>query len=135
MQDAPRPDQLLEAVMRFLRDDALPALTRHGEATLAYQARVAANMLDIARRELLLAPAADAAELARLQALVGEPGDPGQGADLATLNRRLADRIASGQIDTDTPGLADHLWASTLAKLAVDQPGYETYRRLSGAAD
>jgi hypothetical protein len=132
MQDAPRPDQLLEAVVRFLRDDALPALGRHGEATLAYQARVAANMLDIARRELTQAPAADAAELARLTALVGEPGET---ADLGQLNRRLAERIASGQVSADTAGLSDHLWASTLAKLAVDQPSYETYRRLGGAAD
>jgi hypothetical protein len=132
MQDAPRPDQLLEAVMRLLREDALPALVRHGEGTLAYQVRVAANMLDIARRELIQAPAADAAELARLRTLVGEPGEA---ADLATLNRRLAERIADGRIDADTPGLAEHLWASTLAKLAVDQPSYETYRRLGGAAD
>lgn len=130
MQDAPHPHQLLAAVVRYLRDEALPALTRHGEGALAYQARVAANMLDIARRELLNAPADDAAELARLQALVGTPGEA---ADLATLNRRLADAIADGRVGTDTPGLADHLWATTLAKLAVDQPGYETYRRISGA--
>lgn len=132
MQDAPHPDQLLEAVVRFLREDALPALGRHGESALAYQARVAANMLEIARRELLQAPAGDVAELARLRALVGEPGEA---ADLAALNRRLAERIASGQVSTDTPGLAEHLWASTLAKLAVDQPTYETFRRLGGAGN
>ncbi len=129
MQDAPHPEQLRAAVVRFLRDDALPALTRHGEGALAYQARVAANMLDIARRELVNAPADDAAELARLQALVGQPGEA---ADLGTLNRRLAERIADGTLAADAPGLADHLWATTLAKLAVDQPGYETYRRLTG---
>ena len=131
MQDAPHPEQLLEAVVRFLRDEALPALGRHGEGALAYQARVAANMLDIVRREVVLAPAADAAERAGLQALVGRPGEA---ADLATLNRRLADGIADGTLHAATPGLADHLWRSTLAKLAVDQPGYETYRRLTGAA-
>ncbi len=27
-----------------------------------------------------------------------------------------------------TPGLAEHLWAVTLAKLAVDQPTYWGYR-------
>ena len=128
MQDAPHPEQLLAAVARFLRDDALPALARHGEGALAYQARVAANMLDIARRELVNAPADDAAELARLQALVGTPGEA---ADLGQLNRRLAESIADGTLAADTPGLADHLWATTLAKLAVDQPGYETYRRMT----
>lgn len=128
MQDAPHPEQLLEAVVRFLRNEALPALSRHGEGALAYQARVAANMLDIVKREVTLAPAADAAELARLQALVGRPGEPG---DLATLNRRLAERIADGSLDAATPGVAEHLWHNTLAKLAVDQPGYETYRRMT----
>ena len=133
MQDAPHPHQLLEAVVRYLRDEALPALTRHGEGALAYQARVAANMLDIARRELLAAPVDEPAERARLQALVGTADDPPGGADLAALNRRLAEAIAAGRVGTDTPGLAEHLWATTLAKLAVDQPGYETYRRLTGA--
>ena len=76
MQDAPHPHQLLEAVVRYLRDEALPALTRHGEGALAYQARVAANMLDIARRELLAAPADEPAERARLQALVGTATAP-----------------------------------------------------------
>ena len=28
----------------------------------------------------------------------------------------------------ETPGLSDHLWATTLAKLAVDQPQYGAYR-------
>ena len=37
------------------------------------------------------------------------------------------------RLDDQDPALRAHLWASTLAKLAVDQPGYETYRRLSAA--
>ena len=32
-----------------------------------------------------------------------------------------------------TPGLAEHLWQTTLDKLAVDQPGYDSYRRESAA--
>ena len=128
MQDSPHPEDLIQAVARFLRDQAGPALGQAGEAALAYQARVAANMLDIARRQLQLAPAAAARELASLQVLLGQDGD------LPGLNQRLAEGIASGEIAPGSPGLSDHLWASTLAKLAVDQPGYETYRRLTGAA-
>ena len=127
MHDLPTADELLGAVSRFLRDDAGPALGRGAPpsdgAALAYQVRVAANMLDIVRRQFALAPATDAAERARLQALLGEAGD------LATLNRRLAECIADGRIGLATPGLADHLWRTTLDKLAVDQPGYATYRR------
>jgi hypothetical protein len=48
---------------------------------------------------------------------------------LADLNRVLAARIANGEAGLDTPGLADHLWQTTLDKLAVDQPNYASYRR------
>ena len=127
MQDAPSPEQLLQAVARYLRDEAGPALARAGDGALAYQAKVAANMLDIAGRQLAHAPAEQAAEVARLQALLGESGS------LADLNRRLTERIVSGALAPDQPGLVDHLWLTTLAKLAVDQPGYDTYRRLTSA--
>jgi Domain of unknown function (DUF6285) len=125
MQDAPTPEQLLAAVARYLRDEAGPALAGHGDHALAYQARVAANMLDTVRRQGLLAPVADAAERARLQALLGSADD-----DLAALNRQLAEALAQGTLDATQPALADHLWRTTFDKLAVDQPGYDTYRRL-----
>lgn len=127
MQDLPRPDQLLAAVAGFLRQEAGPALGRAGESALAYHAKVAANMLDIAARQLTLAPAAEAAERARLQALLGAPATD----DLAALNQRLADALASGALDpASDPALADHLWRTTLDKLAVDQPRYATYRQV-----
>ena len=80
----------------------------------------------IAGRQAVLAPAQAAAELIRLQALLGQTGD------LAALNQQLAQRIAAGEIGLDHPGLLHHLWHSTLDKLAVDQPGYDTYRRFTG---
>lgn len=126
MQDAPTPEQLLAAVARYLRDEAGPALAGHGDNALAYQARVAANMLDTVRRQGLLAPAAEAAERTRLQALLGTGDD-----DLASLNRRLADALAQGTLESTQSALADHLWRTTFDKLAVDQPGYDTYRRLA----
>jgi len=52
---------------------------------------------------------------------------------LVELNRALADRIARGEADLQTPGLSDHLWQTTMDKLVVDQPNYASYRReLSG---
>lgn len=159
MYDTPTPEELLAAVARYLRDDAGPALGRSGaqpdNSALAYQARVAANMLDMVRRQGLLAPLAEAAERARLLALLGEagainpiklpgttgttgtthqPGQPGRAADdLATLNQRLTDEIASGRLSLATPGLAKHLWRTTLDKLAVDQPGYASYLQVLDA--
>ncbi len=140
MYDAPSPEQLLAAVARFLRDEAGPALAGGGDAALAYHARVAANMLDIAQRQARLGAAAEAAELLRLRRLlVGLPSPDPAGPDhsgeapdsLAALNRRLAQAIASGAMAADHPGLAEHLWCCTLDKLAVDQPGYASYRRLA----
>lgn len=122
MQDRPSPIELLEAVTAFLRDQVVPAA---GDA-LAFHARVAANALDIARRELLsdADPQIAAAERTSLQALLGEDE-----ADISTLQRILCRRIADGDIDLTTPGLCSHLWRTTRDKLAVDQPGYGTYRR------
>lgn len=119
MHQRPDPQDLLAAVALFLREQALPQLPAHA----AYHARVAANMVDIVRRQLELAPAADAAELQRLRTLLQRDGS------LAELNALLCGRIADGAIGLHTPGLATHLWQSTLDKLAVDQPTYESFRR------
>ncbi|HVM99356.1 MAG TPA: DUF6285 domain-containing protein [Caulobacteraceae bacterium] len=118
MQDEPRPDEILATVANFLKGTA----TRETGPHIAFQLRVAANAVEICQRQLTLSPKADAEELARLRALLGMDGD------LMTLNRELARRIKAGQVTLDTPGLADHLWATTLAKLAVDQPNYSGYR-------
>ena len=125
MQDRPNPAELLEAVAAFLRDKVILA----SNDALAFHARVAANALDIARRELLAdsKPQAAIDERDALQLLLGEH-DAGS-ADLDTLNRALCQRIAAGALTLVTPGLARHLWRITRDKLAVDQPGYGTYRR------
>ena len=51
---------------------------------------------------------------------------------LLDLNRELADKIANGAVDLATPGVREHLWQTTLDKLAVDQPNYASYRREAG---
>ena len=53
----------------------------------------------------------------------------GMQGSLGELNRVLADQIAKGEVDLQTPGLAEHLWQTTMDKLAVDQPNYASYRR------
>jgi hypothetical protein len=121
MQDRPAADQLIEAVASFLRDRVVPAT----QGPLAFHARVAANALDIARRELTHAPVAEMRERAELSALLRD--DPH--GELSELNRMLCERIARDDFDLQTPGLADALWRITLDKLAIDQPGYQTYRR------
>ena len=96
MQDAPTPDDLLAAVAGYLREQAIPQL--QGQA--AFHARVAANALDIVRRQLALAPAAEAAEAERLRCVARHADG-----NLAELNGLLCERIASGAMGLDTPGL------------------------------
>jgi hypothetical protein len=122
MQDEPTPEELTKAVADFLRNDIAPVLSGHN----AFKLRVAINALDLVTRQLRLEEASDAAEAARLTQLLGRQGALGE------LNRALADRIAKGEADLQTPGLADHLWQTTMDKLAVDQPNYGSYKRELG---
>ena len=119
MQDEPTPEELIKAVADFLRNDITPVIKGHS----AFKLRVGINALDLVARQLAREPDSDAAEAARLSKLLGMPGSLGE------LNRALADRIANGEMDLQTPGLADHLWQTTMAKLAVDQPNYASYKR------
>jgi hypothetical protein len=119
MQDEPTPTELIKAVADFLRNDIAPAISGHN----AFKLRVSINALDLVTRQLALEQGSDAAEAARLVQLLGTQGSLGE------LNRALAERIATGEFDLQTPGLAEHLWQTTMAKLAVDQPNYGSYRR------
>jgi hypothetical protein len=116
MQDLPTPADLLEAVATFLRERVVPATG----GSLSFHARVAANALDIVRREQHLAPDAIFREMTGLRALLGSDAP----ADLPGANRLLCERIATGRMDLGTPGLAAHLRQTTHDKLAIDQPGY-----------
>ena len=117
MQDRPDVIELIRTVADTLRERLMPQLA----GSAAFEARVAANALDLVVRQLTLAGPGEAAELARLQALLGVEGT------LPDLNRLLCDRIAAGAIAADDAAVLDHLWATTLDKLAVDQPTYAAY--------
>ncbi|MFA5123082.1 DUF6285 domain-containing protein [Zavarzinia sp.] len=119
MQDRPDPAEILAAVADFLRGEVLPAL----DGRLAFDLRVSIGALELAGRQLALAPASDAAEAARLDALLGPGGT------LETGNRDLAAAIAEGRLGLDTPGLIDHLRRTAIEKLAVDQPRYAGLHR------
>jgi hypothetical protein len=122
MQDEPTPIELTKAVADFLRSDIAPLISGHQ----AFKLRVGINALDLVVRQLTLAETSDAAETARLIALLGREGS------LFDMNRELAEKIASGTVDLATPGLKEHLWQTTLEKLAVDQPSYASYKREIG---
>jgi len=99
MQDEPTPTELIKAVADFLRNEIVPVMKGHN----AFKLRVGINALDLVTRQLALEQSGDAAEGARLKQLLGMDGA------LIDLNRALSDKIAKGEVDLQTPGLAEHL--------------------------
>lgn len=126
MLDRPVATDLLSMVERLLRDTVVPKV----DPATAYQIRVACTALAIARREIEQGSEAHAEEMERLRALLGDDGE----ANIAALNQRLAAQLRSGERSLDDPAIVDHLWRTTLAKLAVDQPTYPRYRLLTEEA-
>jgi hypothetical protein len=90
----------------------------------AFKLRVAINTLDLVTRQLTLEQGSDGAEARRLAQLLSVEGS------LIDLNRALAGKIANGELDLQTPGLSEHLWQTTMDKVAVDQPNYASYKRV-----
>jgi hypothetical protein len=122
MQDEPTPIELTKTVADFLRNEITPMIAGHN----AFKLRVAINALELVVRQLTLEEGNDTAEAKRLANLLGVEGS------LLEQNRALAESIAKGEIDLATPGLPEHLWQTTMAKLAVDQPNYASYKREMG---
>ncbi|MDN5938689.1 MAG: DUF6285 domain-containing protein [Salinisphaera sp.] len=120
MHDQPSRIELLSAVVGFLRNDAAAEL--HGRT--AFHAKVAANVVDIVRRELEQAQRGDDGLQQQLETLLQTQGD------MATLIELLCTRIAAGEMTPKTPGLMSCLWALTMRKLEVDQPRYSGYQEV-----
>jgi hypothetical protein len=118
MIDPPGGDAVLQAVARWLRETALPRLP----ADLVFQARVAANAIDLVAREMQLGPPSAEQSRARIAALLGHDGG------LATLEAELAEQIRSGALAIDAPGLFEHLLADAMARMAIDQPAYASHQ-------
>lgn len=118
MMDQPSALELVTAVKEFIEKHAMPQLTGH----TAFHARVAANALGIVARELEFGPKANTDEVHRLEKMLGMKGT------LDELNRELCRRIRSGDIGMTTPGLGDHMRATTIDKVGIDQPTYSGFR-------
>ncbi len=118
MQDMPSPAAILDLAIAQLNSVGL-----NGGPRAKFEMRLTTAAVRLVRRAMELTPLADAAEHKRLSALLMETGD------LEQLNRRLCALIGDGALALSTPGLAAHLRATTLEKLAIDQPTYAAYRR------
>jgi Domain of unknown function (DUF6285) len=119
MLDQPHGVDILDAVSRLLRDTLMPRLP----PDTVFQARVAANALDLVAREIRFGETVEREALQRLQALLHREGS------LQELESELSLRIRNGELDMQSPGLAEHLWQTTIDKMKIDQPNYASYRR------
>ncbi|MAT92748.1 MAG: aminoglycoside phosphotransferase [Halioglobus sp.] len=114
----PMPAELIEGVAAFLKEELAPDLDPHRQ----FLARVGANSLRIAQRELLYGAELARAEHEQLRQLLDASGD------LDALRRELSARLRD-DLPLDTPGLADHLRQTVAGRLFVDQPRYWALRR------
>jgi hypothetical protein len=117
MLDQPTSDELLNAVVAFMREKVIPQLPSRD----SFEARVAVSALELVRRSIDQGVRGEQEEKNRLAALLG------CGGDLISLNRELCARLATGQVTLATAGVREHIWRTTLEKLAVDQPRYSAY--------
>lgn len=114
--------ELIGIVSHYLREELRPELDgRHAFLTL-----VASNLLDSLARETVFGDEAALGEHARLRQLLGIDGD------IDELNAELCRRVNRGKLNETSPDLMAHLTTTTLDRLAIEQPGYEAYRRERG---
>ena len=110
----PTTEELVESV-RLWVEEIRPTLDpRNG-----FLARVAANALAAIHRELTQGPAAEAEAVRLMADLLGHAGG------FTDLNAELCERIRSGELTVDTPGLLPALHTMAMAQLAIDQPTYK----------
>jgi len=104
----PSAEELLSTVEAFLRDDLLSGL----EGQVQFHTRIAANILDIVSREVLLGPA----QLVRFRRMLVELG--------ATSSAEVVAQIRAGRYDSDPGELIPFLVATVIDRLRVANPNY-----------
>ena len=120
--DMPRLDELVDAVRDHLRNDVMDST----EGRLRFLARVAANSLDIVTRELQTGAEHRRREHDRLRALLDHDDE------LEPLRWRLVAALRDGSIPLDRPDLTQHLRATVVNQIAIDQPRYSGFRAAIG---
>lgn len=118
MSGHPSAAELVESVRGFLAEVESRLSGRE-----AFHAKVARNVLALVERELRQQP--ENIEAAALARLLGRSGP------LTELRAEACKALRERRLDVATPGLLDALIEGTLARLAVDNPKFSTFRRLT----
>ncbi|MGH8013651.1 MAG: DUF6285 domain-containing protein [Candidatus Binataceae bacterium] len=111
-RSTPDAPTLLKAAVKYLEEELMPSLSDYHR----FQTRVTINVLNTVRRELEMRPAQAAGERERLAAILGHPGE------VEALNDELAEKLRTGIIVIDHPGLRVHIRQSLADALAINNP-------------
>jgi hypothetical protein len=128
MQDRPTVDELLQAVIHFLDEEAVPHLT----GSRQFYGRVAANALRTVQRELEHEEEQLAEEWDRLNQLLSSEERPSTRAGLRQAMRQrteeLCQRIRQGDADAEPyrKQMIAHVRETVREKLLVSNPGWIT---------
>lgn len=126
MHDRPTVDELLRAVEMLLDEQLVPSL----DGARKYNARVAANVIRIVRRELQLEERQLDVEWRGLEHVLGAEARPSTASALRealrSRNEELSERIRAGDADSgEFRELAlAHVRDTVHAKLEVSDPGW-----------
>lgn len=118
--NCPNTYELVESVREMMETRLLPILE---DKELIYHCRVAVNILNIVERELQQVDSLNTIERDSLQQLLAAEGE------VDGLTCKLIEKIYQGEFDSDNSKLLAHLQRVTVAKIAVDNPQYSTYKR------
>ena len=108
----PVATDLLAIVQEYLESEISPQVS----GVHQFQLKIVSRVLSTVRREMQLAPSADAGEADRLRALLGRDGT------LEDLNAALAKAIRAGDFAVDDPALLSHLRTSIEDALRINNP-------------
>lgn len=116
----PSNAQLIAAVAEFLKQAVTPQIE---DKATAYQLKIAINALGIAERESRSALQLETLELQQYQPFVEQA--------CTDINPALCQAIRGQQLDATDPALLAAMKTVSLAKLAIDNPRYSSFRALT----
>lgn len=119
----PSAAELCNAVGEFLKEEVVPIAVDDG---VNYKLRVAMNALKIIERELQLGSSLRATEQKLLSDYLGYDGD------VDSLNAALIAQINGDELTGRDDELLAVLAEITMAKMAIDNPRYSTYKKRQG---
>ncbi len=127
MQDRPTAAELLAAIGNLLEDELLAAV----DGPLQYRTRVAANLVRIVERELLLGSHALLDERDVLLGLLTQASQdllPGPLAEqVADLNQSLVKELSAQPLPARETAIWEALFRISKRKLSIARPGYDRY--------